>query len=217
MLVVLSVLSFIAAIVFGALAWHARREEQRRSDARVAALAMAIDGDMAAQPPAAHPMFTPERHVAARGNPILKAAVGIAMTVLVVIAVAMAAHDKPSTGTTAEHAGQRATAGADAGTRLELLAMRDSRNRDALTVSGLVRNARSSGEIDHVSAVVLAFGRDGTFIASSRAPLDMSRLRPGEESPFVVTVPGAAGVERYRVTFRTDHGVIRHLDLRNRV
>ena len=198
MLVVLSTLFFAAAVVFGSLAWHARREERRRSDARVAALAQALDGDdpNTAGPPA---MFG-SRQAGVRRSPILSAAAGIGVTVALVIGVAMATR-QPAQPAPVE-------------SRLELLSMRDARERDTLTISGLVRNTRRGGEIGHITAVVLAYGRDGNFIATGKAPLEIPRLRPGEESPFVVSLPGVAGVQRYRVTFRGNQGVVRHIDLR---
>jgi hypothetical protein len=62
--------------------------------------------------------------------------------------------------------------------------------------------------------VILTFNRAGAFINSARAPLDFTTLEPGDESPFVVTIPSAADVGRYRVSFRTDAGVVRHVDRR---
>ena len=56
--------------------------------------------------------------------------------------------------------------------------------------------------------------RSGTFAGSGRAPLDFTTLDPGDESPFVVTLPNAAGVGRYRVSFRTEDGAVRHVDRR---
>jgi len=41
------------------------------------------------------------------------------------------------------------------------------------------------------------------------------QLQPGEESPFSIAVPSAAGVSRYRVTFRTDAGIVAHVDRRS--
>ena len=58
-----------------------------------------------------------------------------------------------------------------------------------LTVSGLVRNPGAGAAVNGVTAVVFAFDRDGAFVASGRAPLDFGALAPGDESPFVVTVP----------------------------
>ena len=37
---------------------------------------------------------------------------------------------------------------------------------------------------------------------------------PGDESPFVVTIPNVADVARYRVSFRTEAGTLRHVDRR---
>ena len=56
--------------------------------------------------------------------------------------------------------------------------------------------------------------RAGAFVASGRAGVDFTTLEPGDESPFVVVVPGAADVGRYRVSFRTDAGVVQHVDRR---
>ena len=204
MLVGLYLVFFAAAIGFGFLAWRTRREEQLRSEARVAALAMAVDGDVASAP-SEQAMFTRSRHAGVRRHPIVSAAAGIAVTVALVVGVAMATRESVNT-----------TAGIEAESQLELLAMRDARLDGTLTISGLVRNGRRGGEVHRVTAVVLAFGDDGTFIASARAPIEIQRLRPGEQSPFVVSVPGVANVQRYRVTFRDGRGVVRHLDLRRK-
>ena len=40
---------------------------------------------------------------------------------------------------------------------------------------------------------------------------------PGDESPFVVNVPNVSDVARYRVTFRSGNGVVRHTDRRDQV
>jgi hypothetical protein len=92
--------------------------------------------------------------------------------------------------------------------------MRHTRTGETLTVSGLVRNPRNAGRVERVTAVVFAFDRAGTFVASGRAPLDFVALDAGDESPFVVSVPGVSEVGRYRVTFRTESGIVRHVDRR---
>jgi hypothetical protein len=58
------------------------------------------------------------------------------------------------------------------------------------------------------------FNHEGGFLGSGRAPVESSMLSPGGESTFVVTVPGAAAVGRYRVSFRTDDRVVPHIDRR---
>jgi hypothetical protein len=105
-----------------------------------------------------------------------------------------------------------------AGTRnvpLELVSLSQARKGDTLTVSGLVRNPPAATERRQVAAVVFVFDRNGSFLASGRAPLDYQALAPGDESPFVITVPGAADVSRYRVSFREGDDVLAHVDRRD--
>ena len=40
------------------------------------------------------------------------------------------------------------------------------------------------------------------------------RLGSGDESPFVVTLDASTRVARYRVSFRTDEGIVPHIDRR---
>jgi hypothetical protein len=218
MSVVLLIMSIAAAVVCATIAWHASHEEQRRSDARVAALAAAVDGagedavGGAGAPSPGHAMFERPEFVAVSRNPTLVAVAGITVTVAVlgglILATRGAAETSPNPGGTAA-----STQPASAQPQLELLAMRDARHRDTLTISGLVRNGRGA-EADHLTAVILAFGRDGHFLATGWAPLEITRLRPGEESPFVVSVAGVRDAQRYRVTFRNEQGVVRHVDMR---
>ena len=97
---------------------------------------------------------------------------------------------------------------------LELVSMEHTREGRTLTVKGLVRNPRLGVPRSKVSAVVSAFDRKGAFVASSHAGLDFTTLAPGDESPFVVTISNVSGVARYRVSFRTEAGALRHLDRR---
>lgn len=98
---------------------------------------------------------------------------------------------------------------------LELLALRHAQETERLVITGLIQNPRSAAPLSHVVATAFLFGPDGTFITSSRAPLDLTTLTPGVESPFVVSVPVTGQVARYRVGFRTEDGrVIAHIDKR---
>ena len=100
---------------------------------------------------------------------------------------------------------------------LELLSLQYARDEGAqrLVISGLVQNPRSGAPLSRVVAIVFLFGPDGTFLTSSRAPLDFTTLAAGVESPFVVSVPVTGQVARYRVGFRTEDGrVIAHVDKR---
>ena len=98
---------------------------------------------------------------------------------------------------------------------LELLALRHTQDGNTLTVSGTVRNPRTGAAQSQVFATAILFGADGNFLTSARAALDFTTLGPGDESPFVVTVPVNGTVARYRVGFRAaDGSVIAHVDRR---
>jgi type II secretory pathway pseudopilin PulG len=98
---------------------------------------------------------------------------------------------------------------------LELLSLKQTQESGALTITGLVQNPREGAVLSKVMATAFLFGPDGTFLASGRAPLDFTVLRPGDESGFVINVPVTAPVARYRVGFRSADGrVIGHIDRR---
>jgi hypothetical protein len=98
---------------------------------------------------------------------------------------------------------------------LELVALGHERDGDQLTVRGIVRNPAAGTEMDRLTAVVSVFNRDGGFLTSGRAAVASPALIPGGESTFVVTMPAAGDVGRYRVSFRSDEHVISHVDKRS--
>lgn len=97
---------------------------------------------------------------------------------------------------------------------LELVSLRHDRKSEKLSVSGLVRNPAAGQPVERLSAVVFLFDRQGTFVTSAKAAVDFLKLGAGDESPFVVSVDAPATVARYRVSFRTDEGVVPHIDRR---
>jgi hypothetical protein len=97
---------------------------------------------------------------------------------------------------------------------LELVSLSHQRQNDKLAVSGLVRNPVSGQPVEELSAVVFLFDRMGTFVTSSRANVDFLKLGAGDETPFVVSLDAPATVARYRVSFRTEDGVVPHIDRR---
>jgi hypothetical protein len=110
---------------------------------------------------------------------------------------------------------EREPAPAAAAPPLELLALRHAADGTTLSVSGVVHNPRAASARTGVVATLFAFGADGALLATGRAPLDYTTLGPGDESPFVVTVPVSGAVARYRVGFRgVDGTVIAHIDRR---
>jgi len=108
-----------------------------------------------------------------------------------------------------------AVAQASANAPLELLALEHDRDGDRFIVRGIVRNPTGPA-IDGLAAVVSVFGHDGGLITTGRAPVFVSTLAAGSETPFVVSVPGADSVDRYHLSFRTAAGIVPHLDRRAR-
>ena len=104
---------------------------------------------------------------------------------------------------------------------LELVALGHERDGERLIVRGVVRSAGPAAALhrpanDQLTAVVFLFDRDGGFLASGRATVDSPGPGSGGESIFTVMVPGAAHVERYRVSFRTDDHIVPHVDRRTK-
>jgi hypothetical protein len=217
----LTLVSLLVAIVMTAVALRMSAEERRRSSVRVAALASDIhDGDFdlrsdAAAVDGAPPvgdLFT----VAQPAQSGTRFATVIACGVIVVgtLATATLLLSSGSRSATAATAESRTTPAAQPAVPLELLALGHDRAGDELTVRGVIRNPSSGVAVDHLTAVVFLFNRDGSFLTSGRATVESPALVPGGESRFIVSVPSAADVGRYRVSFRTDDRVVPHVDRR---
>jgi hypothetical protein len=213
LLLAVAAISLLAAGGFGAFAWRLLAEQRQRSAARVAALASTLDPTAPGAadrpqdgpvPVAVSSMFETAPGASVRGRPLIKAAVVATMAVLLIVVVAMANRDHTEVAAPA----------AEEPAPLELVSMRHNRDGSTLTVTGLVRNPRAGAPKAGIVAVVFAFDRDGGFVTSARAPLDFTTLAPGDESPFVVNLPHKGDVGRYRVSFRTEAGVLRHVDRR---
>jgi hypothetical protein len=99
-------------------------------------------------------------------------------------------------------------------TPLELVSLRHDRQNAKLAISGLVRNPVTGKPVERLSAVVFLFDPQGAFVTSATSPVDFIKLGIGDESPFVVAVDAPPTVSRYRVSFRTDDGVVPHIDRR---
>src|SRR4051812_43853469 len=205
-----SIIAVGFAVFFGALWWRLMHQDRLRSAARVAALSNAIDdvtvGEHEAESVSVQPEFLAHERPVSRTSGLFRIAIGVGMAVLVVVAFAMLSVSRSNATSPARAAGVKSPS-------LELLSMRHERQADALTVTGLVRNG-GSGPADRLIAVVFVFDRSGNFLTSGRAPIEFLSLAPGDESPFKVSVPNASDVGRYRVSFRTDAGVVKHVDRR---
>jgi hypothetical protein len=241
-LLVVTVCSLTLAAIMSIVAWRLTREARRRSAARVAALAMEIHGqagvprrfdeELQLGP---GPISGGHSDLFARADPgaspASRFAAVVALGIFVVgtgaaLAVVLSSGSRgtatPATHTLVTSGSNQTPAATSAPTEsapieslpLELVALGHERTADRLTIRGIVRNPPSGGEVSGLTAVVFLFNRDGGFLTSGRATIDAPALAPGAESPFVVTVAGTADVGRYRVSFRTEGGVVPHVDRR---
>ncbi len=268
-LLAVTLLSAALAVVMSVIAWRVAREERRRAEARILALAAEIHDEPAtmpdliaaapirpaigirAEPPRRNPAppqpapasvipFAPatsviddltlrEAPVSAvpvRGDlfaaPDQVAPSGVrfaAVAAISILAVGTAAALAVVLGTGPRTAPAKPVAAPTTEIDtlpLELVALGHDRDGDRLTVRGVVRNPAAGAPIDRLVAVVFVFNRDGGFVTSARAAVEVAALRPGSESPFVVTTAGTGDISRYRVSFRTDERVVPHIDKRDR-
>ena len=214
-LAIITVISLIVAAIMTLVAWTMTREERRRAAARVAVLSAAI-----------HEHNEPLRLAPADGRGGLfteappqqgtrLAAAGVvgllavgAVTGLVLLAEG-GSRRRPASGPV--HVERQAV-----DVPLELIALEHDRDETRLVVRGIVRNPPSGAKLNGLTAVVLVFSKDGAFVADERAPVAIAPLAAGAETPFVVTLPDADSVDRYRVSFRTDDRIVPHVDRRGR-
>ena len=82
---------------------------------------------------------------------------------------------------------------------------------------GVVRNPASGAAFNGLTASVFVFDADGGFVASGRSPIDERVLNPSGESTFLVELPNATAVSRYRVSFRFGDRIVAHVDKRDLV
>ena len=220
-LLLVALIAIVLAGVTSTVAWNRARDERRRSEARIAALAAAIHEEPLNGPtPAgnAGDLFTTRQHAGAGFRYATVAAIGL-LVCGGVVALAVVSSSASGEGTVRrESSATRAPESPQtpAVEPLELVALGHDRDGDRLTVRGVVRNPASGTALDRVTAVVLVYKGDGGFVGSGRAAVDSTMLGPGGETTFTVTVPAATQIGRYRVSFRTDDRVIPHIDRRDR-
>lgn len=192
-------LSVVIAVLATAAAWRVVRAERRRSDARVRTLAADISGD-------ARSLFEPE---STSPTPFpIGVAVGVCAAFVAAIVVAVGAFSADREGPASSALSSPASV-----EPFELVALSHDRSQTALTVRGIVRNPLNSTSRGDIAAIVHAYDDRGDLVASGRAAV-AAALSPGEESTFVVAVPDAARVARYRVSFRAADAVVPHVDRR---
>ena len=230
----ITVVSLAVALVMSITAWRLMRDEKQRSAARIAALSAAAADEVLDEPfpeihmapartrapwaPAPVPSEEPDTsvsHAAGFLGAVTEARTsGGGQRSLAIAAVLLFAI--LSGGLAWMMSGPEGTSPVSVGPNspLELVSLSHARQNDTLAVSGLVRNPVSGKPVEKLLAVVFLFDRMGTFVTSSRAHVDFLKLGAGDESPFVVSLDAPATVSRYRVSFRTDDGVVPHIDRR---
>jgi hypothetical protein len=192
------------------LAWRTLSAARRESDLRVAALSADLHeredlGDVLLSAP----LFQAETSETAdgRGRVALVAGALVIGTVLSLV-VGLSALGGTADGTKTVNRAPTAPP------PLELVALTHDRSANQLTVRGAIRNPAAGHEIDGLTAVVLLYNTDGSYVATGRAPVAQPALLPGAESTFSITLPDQAALGRYRVSFRTGDQVIAHVDER---
>jgi hypothetical protein len=217
LLVVTTVLSLAATAMMAVVLVRVLREQRRRSDARVEGLMKMAgpapgDADLDLQvapdsgasvatlfnePPHASPW--PRRAAIAAALALTVTVAGAAMTWI--------GRSPDASVTSAQTVGAAP---------LELLSLKHTLQGETMTIAGLVQNPRAGRTLQRIAATALLFDGEGSFLASGRALLDFTTLAPGDESPFVITVPATSAVARYRIGFRgADGNVIGHVDRRS--
>ena len=223
MLLLTTVLALVVAMAMSLVAWRVTRDEKRRTAARVTALSTAAFGPAAdPQPVTEVTRFATVDEAplgSAAARPVLGSATdrpssGGRQRALAIVAALLFVG---LSGSIAWMFGQsRAGAGVTALTAapLELLSLTHERQASKLAVSGLVRNPVAAHPLSRLTAVVFLFDQSGTLVGSGRAAVDFTTLGAGDESPFVVALDAPSTVARYRVSFRTDDGLVPHVDRR---
>ena len=200
---VITAAASLAAALCAFQIWRLMRDDRRRSEARVAALAAVIDTPGDTGRPG---IFGERPRMPSSRHPLLKVAVGFTAVVAIIIVVAMASdlHDEVNPAPKAALPPS-----------LALLSMQYERQAETFTITGVVGN-QGSFAAEGLSAVILAFDRTGNTVARARAPIERQVLTSGERSSFRIAIPHGADISRYRVSFESDGGVVRHLDRRPR-
>jgi hypothetical protein len=151
--------------------------------------------------------------------PIVAAGVGVLAAILLgmVLLRGRPAAAPPTTATAAGATGDNRAVAAVAPAPLQLVALGHERDGDRLIVRGVIRNPPEASAVEPLTAVVFVFNADGGFVTSARAAVDANALRAAGETTFAVTVPDAASVSRYRVSFRSGDRIVPHVDRRDAV
>ena len=239
LILVLMVAVIVTGVLISVVAWRYANEGRRRDVARAALLRHAATtedwddrlergeslaaGEPAASVAAVDTMFAAEtRPPAASSQSWIAVAAVCIVLALVAATVAARRIDAPEA---AEPAATEVVTGpavksdapaAIAPTPIALKALTHARERSGdLKVTGTVQNPAGGAPLDHLMAVVDAIDGADQVVATVTAGVDAPVLLSGDTTRFVVAIPRADSVARYRVRFRLrDGAAIEHRDAR---
>jgi hypothetical protein len=213
---ILTLVSLALATIMAVLLVRMRREEQRRSAARVAVLSQMSATDFLSEgEPVSHADFShePPQEVeedALFSTPPASSPWGSRLAIAGVIVAVFGVVGAIAAFRNAGGPSPAATAAP-----LELLALDHQQQGSVLAVSGRVRNPAGAATVPSPTATVFLFAADGSFLTSGRAPLQTPSLSAGAESAFAVAIPVNGTVARYRVSFRdSTNKPVTHVDRR---
>jgi hypothetical protein len=212
-LVVITLISLVLAVATSTIAWRTVHDSRKRSEARIAALARDIAGEVPLDTggPSSRAIFSNVRAEGADSRAPLALAAGALMVgTAVALIIVLSSGERPSASTSA---GVAETV-QPAARPLELVALAHERADDGLTVRGIVRNPTTGTTVNGLAAVVLLLAADGSVVSTLSTPVHGAALRPDDQATFLVNAPAAENVVRYRVSFRAGNRTLAHVDKR---
>src|SRR5262245_13262005 len=218
-LIALVIILAAAVVVLTVVVAQRVRLERQRSEARIAALASAIDDPLWETPwatdggPDESFAFQPAVSLVAPDVTRPSRSVAFAAAALVVLGASTLLFLGLNSGSGAPRA-VTVTAAAPKAPSIELVSMRHAIDGQTLIVSGLVRNPTGSAT-PALSAIVSVLGQEGQVVARGESQLDPTVLEPGKETTFRVSVPEITDPGRYRLAFMNGNQIVPHVDRRS--
>ena len=240
LILVLMVVVIVTGVLISAIAWRYASDARRRDVARAALLRHAATSDnwddrldhleplghLEANPqldtigevPAIDTMFAAETRspAAPKQSWIAVAAVGIVVALVAATVTARRSDAPQATEVVTAPAAKTEAPAPPAVVPISLKALTHARERSGdLTVTGTVQNPAGGAALDHLMAVVDAIDGADQVVATVTSGVDAPMLMAGDTTRFVVAIPRADDVARYRVRFRLrDGSAIEHRDAR---
>lgn len=200
-LLLIAIVSTLVAGTATIVAWHASRENSRRSAARIAALAEDIHG------PGIIPTW-PQREWRVPATVAVLALGSITILVWLTRPAGSVAVDP------AAPVKSVASVASVTSSPLELVALSQTMTADGLLVTGRIRNPLAAARRTDVSVQVQGYDKQGQLIARAQHDAGGSALEPGQSTTFAITVPSRVVPATFKVSFRQHEATVPHVDRR---